>query len=154
MWYSVIRLRTSFHILWSCSSEGSGSSYLFFGAGDVMKAAREQSCRQLPRTKKKGALRVRRQRRRRVRPRKPSRWSRRRSAQPRLVHVHPCCRLQAERLSPDPPAQGRTTCSPQKRQCSPAGLWVKMSRANRQVSARDSSSNVDKRDGSTGATRA
>ena len=42
---------------------------------------------------------------------------------PRLVHVHPYCRLQPARLSPDPPAQGRTVCSPQKRQDSCAGLW-------------------------------
>ena len=54
--------------------------------------------RQLPRTKKvrsapgapsAGSL---------VRPREPSRWSRRRSAHPKLVHVHPCCRLQPQTL--------------------------------------------------------
>ena len=54
--------------------------------------------RQLPRTKKvrsapgapsAGSL---------VKPREPSRWSRRRSAHPKLVHVHPCCRLQPETL--------------------------------------------------------
>ena len=47
---------------------------------------------------------------RRVRSRKPSRWSHRRSTQPELVHVHTCCRLQPERLKPDPPTQGEALC--------------------------------------------
>ena len=40
-----------------------------------------------------------------------------------LVHVHPCCRLQPGRLSPDPPIQGQTVCPPPKQQGNPAGLW-------------------------------
>ena len=68
---------------------------------------------------------------RQVRSRKPSQWSRRRSAQPRLMHVHPCCRLQPERLNPDPPTQGEALCS--------AGRRIKPrepSRWSRQRSAR------------------
>ena len=34
---------------------------------------------------------------------------------PRLVHAHPCCRLQPERLSSDHPAQGDTMCSTGRR---------------------------------------
>ena len=55
---------------------------------------------------------------RRVRRQGPSRWSRRRSAQPR-AHARP----QPERLSPNPPTQGQTVCPPPKRQGNPAGLW-------------------------------
>ena len=33
----------------------------------------------------------------------------------RLVHAHPCCGLQPERLSSDPPAQGETLCSTGRR---------------------------------------
>ena len=34
-------------------------------------------------------------------PGNPARWSHRRVAQLGLVHVHPCCRVQPERLNPD-----------------------------------------------------
>ena len=85
-----------------------------------MKAARQRSCTwwalSAAQDKKRKDTAGAPSEGRRVRPREPSRWSRRRSAQPKLVYVHPCCGLQPERLSPDPPAQGRTMCSLQKSQ--------------------------------------
>ena len=85
--------------------------------------------RQLPRTKKKGALRVRRQR-----EDESGLGSLHdglaREAWSRLVNVHPYCGLRPERLRPE------------------------MSRGNPQASARESSSSADKRDSSTGATMA
>ena len=54
--------------------------------------------RQLPRTKKVRSAAGAPSAGSMVRPREPSRWSRRRSAQPRLMHVHPCCGLQPQTL--------------------------------------------------------
>ena len=56
-----------------------------------------------------------RQRGRLVRSRKPSRWSRRRSAQTKVMHVHPCWRVQPEGLSPGPPTQGEAWCPARRR---------------------------------------
>ena len=93
----------------------------FFFYDDMVKAAREQSCTwwapSAAQDKKARSTAGASSAGRRVRPREPSRWSRRRSAQPGIVHVHPCCSLQPERLSPDPPTQGRTMCSAGRRIC-------------------------------------
>ena len=102
--------------------------YCFFYRDDMMKAAREQSgtwwAPSAAQVKKEGSTAGAPSAGRRVRPRKPSRLSRQRSAQPEVVHVHPCCGLKPERLSPDPPTQSGTKCSPQERQGSPAELWL------------------------------
>ena len=47
--------------------------------------------------------------------RKASRWSRRRRAQPRLMHVHPCCRLRPARLNPNPPSKSEAQCPARRR---------------------------------------
>ena len=70
-----------------------------------------------------GALRVRRQQEDESGARDLHNGLAEEARNPGLMHVHPCCRLQPERLSPDPPTQGRTVCPPPKRQGNPAGLW-------------------------------
>ena len=60
----------------------------------IENVARGGHC-QLPRATKKNTASAR-QREDRSGHESPSRWSRRRSAQPRLMHVHPCCLCQSE----------------------------------------------------------
>ena len=63
-------------------------------------------------------------------------------------HQH---KAEAAGLGPDPSALGRAECGGRRPEGSPAGLWLNLSRANRQVSARESSSSADRRDRRCGA---